>query len=109
MTTTDVTPPNGQTYTLETLSDFWAIGDADRMERAFNEISFGMVQAMRMQALLKCIAGELCDDGEPAQVVLTLPPAIEWVDDGLGNVSIGVKTGHNGPADVTFNYEGRKP
>jgi hypothetical protein len=61
-------PPDGKTYRLETLADFWALGDADRMERAFKEVARTMAYTKRLEALY----------GVPVEI----EPCITWTDDG---------------------------
>ena len=72
--------PDNQVYRLSTIRDFWALGDADRMERAFKEIALGMVQAKRMMELLEVAAEH--QQGKPVAFPVEWAEAIDWTDDG---------------------------
>lgn len=67
--------PDNKTYRLETLADFWALGDADCIRRAFKEVGMAMAETRNMEALL----------GVPVEI----PQFIEWTDDGGKFIDIG--------------------
>lgn len=79
--------PNNQVYSLSTLADFWALGDADRIDRAFKEIALGMSQARRFMDLLEGVSETQGNEG--ASFPIKWPERMDWTDD--GGIQVGFR------------------
>jgi hypothetical protein len=80
------TEHTGKTYQIRTIADIYKNVPADRIQLCMTELGAALSQAASIRDLLFATAEQLT--GQKIDASIELPEAMEWIDDGKGELDL---------------------